>query len=315
MISRTDSIGDVVLTLPVAGVLKQYFPKTRITFLGRAYTRPVIEACSHVDAFMDREVFMSENEQMSDRPDVIIHIFPDAAIARRAKQLALPVRIGATGRLYHWFTCNRLVPLSRKRSPLHEAQLNLLLLKPLGIKQPFSQQDISGFYGLDRLQPLDDAYRGLLAPGKYHLILHPKSQGSAQEWGVEQYIRLVEMLDPERYQVFISGTEKEKPALQPLLDDLRTHVTDITGQMDLAQFMAFIAQCDGLVACSTGPLHIAAALGKDAIGLYPPERPTHPGRWAPLGPGVQVLVADRGDAMDTITPESVKAAIERHMDR
>ncbi len=313
MISRTDSIGDVVLTLPVAGVLKQYFPEARITFLGRPYTRPVIEACSHVDAFMDREAFLSDRGGMADLPDLIIHVFPDAAIARKAKESGIPLRIGATGRLYHWFTCNRLVPLSRKRSPLHEAQLNLLLLKPLGIRQSFTLQEIPGFNGFNQLQPLNDVYRGLLAPGKYHLILHPKSQGSAQEWGMEQYIRLIQLLDPERCQVFISGTEKERSALQPLLAAVKTQVTDITGQMDLAQFMAFIAQCDGLVACSTGPLHLAAALGKDAIGLYPPERPTHPGRWAPLGPHVHVLVADRGDVMDTITPESVKAVIDRHM--
>ncbi len=313
MISRTDSIGDVVLTLPLAGVLKQYFPDVRITFLGKPYTRPVIEACSHVDAFVDREVFLSESGDIVPLPDVIIHVFPDAVIARKAKQLRIPLRIGATGRLYHWYTCNRLVALSRRRSPLHEAQLNMLLLKPLGIRQPFTQQEIAGFYGLDRLQPLSDACYNLLAPGKYHLILHPKSQGSAQEWGTEQFIRLVELLDPERFQVFVSGTEKERPALQPLLEAVKGRVTDITGQMDLAQFITFITKCDGMVACSTGPLHLAAVLGKDAIGLYPPERPVHPGRWAPLGAHVRVLVAAQGNAMDTITPESVKAAIEQQI--
>ena len=52
LISRTDSIGDVVLTLPVAGILKQTFPGCTIIFLGREYTRAVIEACDHVDQFV-----------------------------------------------------------------------------------------------------------------------------------------------------------------------------------------------------------------------------------------------------------------------
>lgn len=310
MISRTDSIGDVVLTLPMAGVLKQNFPDVRITFLGRSYTRPVIEASKYVDRFMDREEFLSAHD-MDEVPDVIIHVFPDAAIARKAMQLHIPTRIGATGRLYHWMTCNRLVPLSRRRSALHEAQLNLLLLKPLKIVRPFAQRHIEGFYGFEHLQPLKEGFYNLLTPGKYHLILHPKSQGSAREWGATSFIRLVEMLDLDRFEIFISGTEKERSELQPILNALGTRVKDISGKMDLAQFMAFIAHCDGLVACSTGPLHIAAAMGKDAIGLYPPERPTHPGRWAPLGTRVQVLVAKRGDAMETITPESVKAALDK----
>ena len=35
LISRTDAIGDVVLTLPVAGRLKQLFPDCRVLLLGR----------------------------------------------------------------------------------------------------------------------------------------------------------------------------------------------------------------------------------------------------------------------------------------
>jgi ADP-heptose:LPS heptosyltransferase len=42
VISRTDSIGDVILTLPMAQVLKLNFPDSTISFLGRSYTREII---------------------------------------------------------------------------------------------------------------------------------------------------------------------------------------------------------------------------------------------------------------------------------
>ena len=58
IISRTDSIGDVVLSLPMARYIKQHIPDAYIGFLGKAYTRAVIEACPDVDAFMDMEDFM-----------------------------------------------------------------------------------------------------------------------------------------------------------------------------------------------------------------------------------------------------------------
>lgn len=60
IISRTDSIGDVVLTLPIATVLKKQFPQMKIAYMGKAYTRPVIEACSSVDLFIDVDDFMSK---------------------------------------------------------------------------------------------------------------------------------------------------------------------------------------------------------------------------------------------------------------
>ncbi|MGI8635906.1 MAG: hypothetical protein ACR2KZ_10935, partial [Segetibacter sp.] len=41
------------------------------------------------------------------------------------------------------------------------------------------------------------------------------------------------------------------------------------------------------------PIHLAAALGKDAFGIYPPIKPIHPARWAPLGPKAQAFVVNK----------------------
>jgi ADP-heptose:LPS heptosyltransferase len=98
-------------------------------------------------------------------------------------------------------------------------------------------------------------------------------------------------------------------------------VTDITGTMPLAQFIAFIQAAGGLVAASTGPLHIAAALGKVAVGLYAPMRPIHPGRWAPLGPRSGFLVVEkecqkcrhdtRCECIENIRPADVALKLEQ----
>jgi ADP-heptose:LPS heptosyltransferase len=146
---------------------------------------------------------------------------------------------------------------------------------------------------LEKLQPLPAHFASLIEKDKYNLILHPKSQGSAREWPLENFLQLIDILDKNKFNIFISGTAKEKEKLQWLLHQAGHLVTDITGTMTLHQFMAFIDQCDGLVANSTGPVHIAAALGKDALGIYPPMRPVHPGRWAPVGPNAQFFVLDK----------------------
>ncbi len=323
IISRTDSIGDVVLALPLAKVLKDYFPAITIAFLGRAYTRPVIEACKYVDEFIDLHDFLNKEIKIGrQEPQAILHVFPVSRIASRAKQLRIPLRIGTTNRVYHWLTCNELVRLSRRNSDLHEAQLNLKLLEPLGITRYFSCEEIGISFGLEKISEPDPAFRKLIHPHKYNLILHPKSQGSAREWGLDNFISLIRLLDPERYAVFISGLAKEREWLQPLFKAFGNRITDITGMMDLAQFMAFINQCDGLVANSTGPLHIAAALGKDALGIFSPLHPIHPGRWGPLGQRAQQFVLNR-DCSDCrnnngachcireVSPISIKEALDR----
>ncbi len=110
------------------------------------------------------------------------------------------------------------------------------------------------------------------------------------------------LLAKEDYQVFISGTAAEGALLTPLFDAVGDAVTDITGKMNLSTFIAFIARCDALVAASTGPLHIAAALGKVAIGIYPAIRPMHTGRWGPLGPQAVALALPKDCGVCRRTP-------------
>ncbi len=304
LISRTDSIGDVVLTLPMAAALKQCFPEVRISFLGRRYTQPVIEACPAVDAFIEREVFLRGNPEGLGTVDTIIHVFPDPEIAARAKNLRIPVRIGTRNRAYHWWTCNKLVELSRKNSDLHETQLNLKLLKPLGCKSDYSMNECTRLLHLKAVASLPAAMEALLPADKKTVILHPKSQGNGREWPEPHFVELAEKLFQKGITVFVSGTAAEQEKLAKMLPLIAPFATDITGKMELDEFITFISRCDALVASGTGPLHVAAGLGKVAIGLFPPVKPIHPGRWRPLGIHAVALAASQPCRWCKKAPES-----------
>ena len=325
IISRTDAIGDVVLTLPVAGVLRSLYPDARILFLGRSYTEDIIKACGHIDGFLNwdewRDLPAGEaaRAMAATGADCIIHVFQDAAIARIARKARIAERIGTTNRIHHWRYCNILVRLSRRNSIYHEAQLNLRLLVPLGGRSEYSLEEISGYYGLTRLVGLSPEMEGMLDPERFNLILQPKSRGSAREWGLENFRRLVGLLPRERFKVFVSGTAAEGKQLAPLLSEY-PFVTDLTGRLTLGQLITFISKADGLIAASTGPLHLAAALGIHALGIYPPIRPMHPGRWAPVGRRAKVFVKagecsacrDGGDCscIRGIPPEEVEGWLD-----
>lgn len=299
IISRTDAIGDVILTLPLAGLLKKKFSGCSIIFFGVNYTQPVIAACEHVDEFISYDDFRSldKKEQASFlaalKADALVHVFPRSDIASAAKSAGIKKKIGTTNRLYHWWTCDTLIKLGRKNSDLHEAQLNTKLLKSFGIIAPSQRDELKNYFGLTKIKSLPEKFQNNLSAGKFNIILHPKSHVSAREWSLERYAELIQLLPSEKFNIIITGSEKEKPLLAEWIKSLPDSVLDCTGKMNLEEFISFINQSDGLVAASTGPLHIAAALKKNALGIFPPIRPMHPGRWAPIGEHVEALVMNK----------------------
>jgi heptosyltransferase-3 len=321
VLSRVDSIGDVVLILPMARILKRAFPGCKVSLLVRRYTSPIGQYCEHVDAVhaWDEIERAPEGEQIrqfkSLNADVIIHIHPKPAIAWRAKQARIPVRIGTARRLYHWPTCNRLVYLRRFRSPLHEAQLNLKLLKGLGVRASYDLDELRAYFGLTAHCDLPQRLQSLVDPGRLNLIVHPGSNGTSREWPPEHFAALIERLPTERFNVMITGSLKERERFADCLPMKLPHVRDLMGALSLNELIVLIARVDGLVAASTGPLHIAAAAGKHALGIYSPLRAKRSSRWGPLGINACVFQLDKDCAacrnsrdcacMRNITPQQV----------
>ncbi len=322
LLSRNDGIGDMVLMLPMAGIIKEHFPQIKIAVLGKKYTKALVDACIYVDEFVDEDDYFSKEILICGvKPQAIIHVRTNKKVAKRAKELKIPLRIGTSSRIYHWLTCNKFIPLRRKSSKLHEAQLNMNLLAPLGINKLYSTAELQTFFGLQNIEPLQQEYQELLKSDKFNIVIHPKSQGSSREWPIEHFIALINMLDGDKYNIILSGVEKEKPFVQKIIDGLNKPVINLAGNLQLGQFISFLKNCDGILANATGPLHVGAALGIHAFGIYPPIKPIHPGRWAPLGPKVHVFVLDKDcndckndknfcSCVNAIMPVEIKMALD-----
>ena len=315
LLSRTDRLGDVLLCFPLAAFLKQVRPDIFIGFLGTSYTRALIEHCPHIDRYEDRETFLAS----AVTPDygAILHLYPDLEVARKAAQLRIPLRVGIRNKIRIWSALTHSILLSRSRSDLHEAELNLQLLRVFDTGKLPGLEDIRTMELL-RLPPQP------YTSGKRRVILHPFSAGSAREWPLQRYTELVQLLQQHGYEVRISGSEEEKERIGNWVNDKSLQVQILPGSQSLTEFMNEIQQADALVACSTGPLHIAAALGKVAVGIYSPLRPIFARRWGPIGPFATALSAeepcrwcrkrpDRCSCMERIDAQRVFTEIKKRL--
>lgn len=299
IISRTDSIGDVILTLPICKWIKDQFPTCQIIFLGKKYTVPILKSYRAIDEICVWDDFESlptvqKLSKLRDlNADTIIHVFPNKEIAALAKKVKIPNRIGTSHRSFHLLTCNHRLNFTRKSSPLHESQLNFELLKPFGLKTIPSLDEVKEATQLfqPQIDKLPDAVQKFIDQHPNFVILHPKSQGSALEWPIEKYVELTKQLTKQGNAVVFTGTEKEGVQFRGYLPSTPT-CFDSSGLMTLDELIYFISLSKGLVACSTGPLHIAGILGVKCVGLYSNCKPIHPGRWMPIGKNAKAMVYD-----------------------
>jgi ADP-heptose:LPS heptosyltransferase len=279
-IARTDSIGDVIVTLPLCGFIKKHSPNTRIVFIGRSYTQAIVEACPYVDEFLNFDKHAESNLDV----EACVFAFPDGEVMKWVKAQSVKKRIATGSRIASWKFANDRVFFSRKNSDLHESQLNFYLLRPFGV------EDIPGLEEIRLWHVLKPQVESpiQLEPNKRSVVFHMLSRGSALNWSLHQYQEMADLLPPADFNIYITGTEEEGVRIRK---DFRfdSHIIDLSGKLSLPQLIAFISSCDTLVAASTGPLHIASALGIRAIGLYPSKRPMHPGRWMPLGANATYL--------------------------
>jgi ADP-heptose:LPS heptosyltransferase len=283
LISRTDAIGDVCLTLPVCQAIQAAYPNSTLTYLCKGYTQAVVACFEPIDDTLTLEQLEQSSQKDRDallsKFDVVIHLFPNKIVAQWCKQAKIPMRIGTAHRLFHLLTCNFRPRFTRKRSDLHEAQLNFKLLAPLGISSIPSLAQIN--YKLAFIPSVfNDGFEDL--NWNRVVLLHPKSNGSGVEYPLEKYFALALVLAEKNYQVFFTGTEKEGAQFRAQIP-VHAAITDVTGKWDLSTFIQVISKAKALVACSTGPYHIAGLCGIQAIGLFAQRKPIHPGRWAALG--------------------------------
>jgi ADP-heptose:LPS heptosyltransferase len=123
------------------------------------------------------------------------------------------------------------------------------------------------------------------------IILHPKSKGSALEWPLNSYMELSEKVIDLKTPVLFTGTEEEGKTFRHLIPK-NPFVIDTTGQLSLEELIFLISKAKGLVACSTGPYHIAGLCNRRAVGLFSSRKPIHPGRWHALGKNSAWLTFD-----------------------
>lgn len=289
LIVRTDRIGDVVLSLPLAGIIKKKYPDCRITFLLREYTKPLAENHPYIDEVMilksdNNKLSYSENIKQikSKNFDACIIVNPAFSISLMLYLSKIKIRIGTGYRLYSCLF-NRKVFEHRKYGEKHELEYNVNLLKEIGIEEKISTDNVEFYLDVDdkSLQKVKiDLNEYGITSGNKLVIIHPGSGGSAVDIPIEKLVELKNLLaKTENVKVVVTGNSGEWDLCEKLIN--HENIFNFAGKLNLNELCALISLCDLFISNSTGPIHIAAALNKSVIGFYPKIPSCSQNRWGP----------------------------------
>jgi ADP-heptose:LPS heptosyltransferase len=291
-IEQSDHLGDAIACFPMAALLKRRFPAARMVFVGKPYVRALVDACVHIDEFLELDAVLADPTQLSVRNvDVCLTPFLRHAFGEAARRAGVRIRIGNLHRPKSLRWANRFISQGNQGNPRHIANMFLRYLRPLGIRAELPDAELGTLAGLERLPPLDAGLQQQLDPVRFNLIIHPKSNKSGREWPAAHFNQLAGLLPPDRFKLLLTGSTAERALLQIDCPQLleRAGGGDLMGHTSLGQLLALIGRADGMVANSTGPLHVAAALGRHALGLYPGRYSHNTVRWRPLGPRAESI--------------------------
>lgn len=298
LISRTDSLSDVILTLPMLGILKELDTECVVIFLGNSDTKYIVECCEFVDEVIAWDDYKGKSQKekidffQALNADVIIHVFPDIEIATLAKKAGIPDRIGTNRRPYHWFTCNKLVNLRRKNSLLHEAQLNLKLLKPFGLKRIHGLNELHA-YGI-KCNVIKESKLNVIDNSRFNLVVQVTEEDIDQNWGLDNLKKLIRQIPQSHYNIIIIGSKVVYEVIDvELIKPYKGIVKGVVGDFSMKELICLVSAADGFIGTNSGFLHLAAALEKKTIGIFAPVRPAFPRAWAPIGINSDYLVLDK----------------------
>ena len=124
---------------------------------------------------------------------------------------------------------------------------------------------------------------GLASDGRRVVAFAPGAVGPSKRW--PYYADLARRLATQGHRVWVIGGPGEKELAAEIVRAAAPDIRDLTGP-DLRNAILALAAADAAVSNDSGLLHVAAALGTPAIGIFGPTSPWH---WAPLNPIAAVI--------------------------
>lgn len=301
LVSRTDKIGDLILSIPSFYMLKKMYPEAELVVLVRKYNYDIVQNLPYIDRIIKIDDYTKAEllEKIAYfKADVFIALYNDEFVAALARASKAKIRIGPLSKLNSIFTYNKGVLQKRSRSKKNEGEYNLDLVKKLNPSKFNSCFVLNNELLLtDENKKVAELYFSENNIKAKCLVVNPFIGGSAKNIKDEDYANILKRVKNEFKEdldiIIICHISDEQRAIniKKMIDEDNIHI--FANGSSILNIASVINKADVYLGASTGPTHIAGALGRKIVAIYPNKKTQHPIRWGILGnSNVKYIIPD-----------------------
>ena len=302
MVSRTDRIGDVILSTPVFQAIKERYPESYLAALVLKETEAIVRGNPWLDEVIvydksGREkdwwrTFLFGIRLRKKRFDAVVHLHAANRVHFVSWLAKIPVRIGYRRKNHYLLT--HVIEEKKWEGKKHEAEYNFDLLTLIDVSQP---EELKLYF------PLRDVDRESLAktlPQDFDLdryvVFHPSASCVSKRWPAERLANVADRLARSYgiLPVIVGEGVGTLHAIQ-MQEFMREKALNLGGKLTLGTLAWLLKGARLLISNDSGPVHVACAVGTPVISIFGRNQPgLSATRWRPVSRNSSFLQKDVG---------------------
>ena len=297
LILKPSSLGDVIQALPVLRLLKLHYPTAKIFWWLDSALAPLLEGDPDLAGIVrfERkrwakpqhwpEMLRSVQWLRAQHFDLVIDLqclLRSATFAwlARGKFLAGLDEVRECARGFYDYAA------PRKTFHTHAVDWYLSVLPPLGVPvhKNFTWLPERPQLAAEVNRKWPEENSKLKIQNSKLILLQPGARWKNKRWPAKHFAELVRTL-AERFSTTrfgILGDQGDRPLGEVISLAAPERCLNLCGATTLPEMIEWVRRCDLLVTNDTGPMHVAAALGRPLVALFGPTEPRRTGPYGQL---------------------------------
>ena len=303
LIIKPSSLGDIVHALPVLAALRARYPFAHLAWLVSRPFAPLLDGHPLLDEVIpfDRRGYgrmLRSPRALADfvgfvrdlrrrRFNLVLDLQGLVRSGFLAWATGAPRRVGFDdARELAWLFYTQRVAGSRR--DCHAVEMNLRLARAieLDVQRPAFPLGL-------RAQELTDARRLLDGaagrPLERFTAVLPGARWETKRWRAERFAELIERLHADGFPpCVLLGADGDRTSADRIIAATHAPTVDLVGRTSQRDLIAVLSLAELVISNDSGPMHIAAALGKPLVAIFGPTNPARTGPYSQSARVVQV---------------------------